>query len=67
MRLKNYLRSSQIEERLTALALIHSNYETQIDIDTVCKLFLQKHPHKDGKGKLPVSLKICKMLSYSLI
>ena len=28
------------------LALIHINYETEIDIDNVCKMFLQKHPKR---------------------
>ena len=51
-RLNNYLRCSQTEERLTALALIHSNYETHIDVDTVCKIFLQKHPHRMEKANL---------------
>ena len=51
-RLNNYLRCSQTEERLTALALIHSNYETHIDVDTVCKIFLQKHPRRMEKANL---------------
>ena len=25
---------------------IHINYETEIDIDNVCKMFLQKHPRR---------------------
>ena len=28
------------------LALIHINYETEIDIDNVCKMLLQKHPRR---------------------
>ena len=40
----NNLRCTQTEERLTALGLIHSHYHADIDVDTVCKLFLQKHP-----------------------
>ena len=43
-RLNYYLISSLTEVSLITLAQIHSNYETQIDVDTVCKLFLQKHP-----------------------
>ena len=39
-RLNNYLRCSQAEERLSALALIHMNYDTDIDIDNACKYFL---------------------------
>ena len=45
-RLNNYLRCSQTEERLSALGLIHINYETIIDIDYVCKLFFEKHPRR---------------------
>ena len=37
------LRCTQTEERLTALGPIHSHYHADIDVDTVCKLFLQKH------------------------
>ena len=42
----NNLRCTQTEERLTALGLIHSHYHAGIDVDTVCKLFLQKYPCK---------------------
>ena len=42
----NYLRCTQSEERLAALGLIHSHYYAGIDVDTVCKLFSQKHPHR---------------------
>ena len=45
-RLNNYLRASQTEERLSALALINCNYTERIDIDTVCRLFIQKHPRR---------------------
>uniref|UniRef100_A0A1X7UA98 TTF-type domain-containing protein n=2 Tax=Amphimedon queenslandica TaxID=400682 RepID=A0A1X7UA98_AMPQE len=34
-RLNNYLRCSQTEERLSALALIHMNYDTDIKIDNL--------------------------------
>ena len=44
-RLNNYLRCLQTEERLSALALVHCNYETQ-DVDSVCKLHLEKHPRR---------------------
>ena len=40
-RLNTYLRCTQIEERQSALALIHCNYN---DIDYICKLFIQKYP-----------------------
>ena len=45
-RLNSYMRCTQTEERLSALALIHMNYETEITIDSVCKIFLQKHPRR---------------------
>jgi len=38
-RLHNYLRCTQTEDRLTALALIHTNYDYNFDIDTICKIF----------------------------
>ena len=34
------------------LALIHINYETEIDIDNVCKMFLQKHPRRMENSSL---------------
>ena len=45
-RLNTYLRCTQTQERLSALALIHSNYDAKIDIDTVCKLFIEKYPRR---------------------
>ena len=52
-RLNNYyMRCSQTGERLTALAIIHCNYEAEINIDTVCKLFMQKHPRRMEKAYL---------------
>ncbi len=45
-RINNYLRSTQTAERLTSLALIHMSYEIDIDIDTVCKLYLEKYPRR---------------------
>ena len=38
----NYMQCTQSEERLSALALIHMNYEYDINIDHVCKLFFPK-------------------------
>lgn len=51
-RLNTYLRCTQTEERLTALALIHMNYETDIDKNRVCKLFLNKYPRRMEKASL---------------
>ena len=42
----NNLRCTQTEERLTALGLIHLHNHADIDVDTVCKLSLQKHPRR---------------------
>ena len=51
-RLNTYLRCTQTEQRLSALALIHMNYEIEISVDDVCKTFLQKHPRKMEKANL---------------
>ena len=45
-RLNNYLRCTQTEHRLSALALIHCNYNETIDVNHVCKLFLEKYPRR---------------------
>lgn len=45
-RLNNYLRCTQKEERLTALGLVHTHYHAAIDVDTVCKIFIRKHPRR---------------------
>ncbi len=44
-RLNNYMRSTQSEERLSSLAIIHINY-TDLNIDQICRTFIQKHPRK---------------------
>ena len=43
-RLNTYLRCTQTQDRLSALALIHCNYDTEIDVDSVCKLFIENIP-----------------------
>ena len=45
-RLNTFLRCIQTEERLSALAIIHSNYDAEIDIDAICRLFIQKYPRR---------------------
>ena len=45
-RLNTYLRCTQSEDRLSAAALIHANYVTPVDVNQVCKLFMQKHPRR---------------------
>ena len=57
-RLNNYLRCTQTEERLSALPLIHSSYEAQIDVDQVYKLFLEKFPRRIERA----SLLLCKLI-----
>ena len=51
-RLNNYMRCTQSEERLSALALIHMKYEYDINIDHVCKFFSLKYPLKMEKPSL---------------
>ncbi len=36
----------------SALVLFHCNYKAEINIDTVCKLFIQKHPRLMEKANL---------------
>ena len=43
-RLNNYLRCSQLEEKSSALALINSNYDYNIDVNRVCQIFMNKQP-----------------------
>ena len=43
-RLNNYLRYTQTEHRLSALAKIHCNFSESIDVNHVCKLFTEKYP-----------------------
>jgi len=38
-----YVRAAQTEERLSALTFININYKMEIDIDSVCKLYLDKY------------------------
>ena len=51
-RLNNYMRCTQTKECLTALALIHMNYETKICVDEVCRKFFEKHPRRMDKANL---------------
>ena len=45
-RLNNYLRCSQSEERLSALASVHCNYHIKLDVNHICKLFVEKYPRR---------------------
>ena len=51
-RLNQYLRCTQTEERLSALAIVHSNYNAGISADTVHKLFIEKHPRRMTRESL---------------
>ena len=48
--LHNYLKCTQAEERLSALSFVHLNYETEMNVDTVCKLFFKKFPRRMEKA-----------------
>ena len=50
-RLNTYLRCTQTEERLSALALIHINYP-DLNVDDVCKCFIKKHPRRMESASL---------------
>ena len=43
-RLNTYLRASMGQERLSGLALIHINYDIDIDIERVIEIFVSKKP-----------------------
>ena len=45
-RLKTYIRSTMGQERLNGLALLHSHYTFQVDIDDVIKRFFIKYPRR---------------------
>ena len=47
------MRCTQKEERLSALGLIHTHYHVAIDVDTVCKIFIRKHPRRMEATSLP--------------
>ena len=42
-RIKSYLRSRMTEERLSGLALMHIHSEMNINVETICDLFVTKH------------------------
>ena len=42
-RIKSYLRSRMTEERLSGLALMHIHSEMDINVETICDLFVTKH------------------------
>ena len=51
-RLNTYLRCTQSEDRRAAAALIHTNYSVSVDVNQVCKLFVQKYPRLKAPSML---------------
>ena len=45
-RLNSYLHCTQREDRLAAAALIHTNYSMSVDVNHVCRLFMEKYPRR---------------------
>ena len=45
-RLKTYMRSSMVEDRLNGLALLHVHYGVSINTEEVLDLFARKHPRR---------------------
>ena len=45
-RLHNYMRASMGQERMTALALMHIHYNSDIDLNEVVNIYAQMHPRR---------------------
>ena len=45
-RLKTYMRSTMGQDRLNGLALMHTHYDTAVNVEEVIKIFTQKHPRR---------------------
>ena len=45
-RLHNYMRASMGQERMTALALMHIHYDSDIDLNEVVNIYAQMHPRR---------------------
>ena len=45
-RLRNFMRTSMTENRLSSLALIHIHYQHVVDLDAVVTLFAELHPRR---------------------
>ena len=45
-RLNNFMRSSMTESRLSSLALIHTHYDTTVDLDKAVDLFAAMNPRR---------------------
>ena len=51
-RLKNYLRSSMGQERMSGLALIHTHYNMDINMEEVLSRFIAMHPRRIIMGDI---------------
>ena len=45
-RLRNFMRASMTENRLSSLALMHIHYQQAVDLETVVTLFAELHPRR---------------------
>ena len=45
-RLKMYLRSTMLEDRMNGLAMLHIHYGRKLDEDAIITMFAQKHPRR---------------------
>jgi hypothetical protein len=45
-RLKTYLRSTMSNERLNGLALLHTHYSMDLDLEGVLDIFATQHPRR---------------------
>ena len=45
-RLNTFMRASMSEERLSSLALIHTHYNTNIDLEEAVDIFAKLHPRR---------------------
>ena len=51
-RLKTYLRSTMSNERLSGLALMHTNYDLKLDFEEIINIFARKHPRRMTLGDI---------------
>ena len=52
LRMKNYLRSSMGQERMSGLALIHTHYNMDINMEEVLSRLIAMHPHRIVMGEI---------------
>ena len=51
-RLKTYLRSTMSNERLSGLALMHTNYSMELNFEEIINIFARKHPRRMTLGDI---------------